>query len=306
MVSPISGSNNTTLLKVLDTEEIAQRWYKQLGIDVGNTFRSIDKLEYWMCNDTGLRWYEPPEAAGSSHLYSQLEKYEWYYMSEKWEFVKTINSFIPNSNVLEVGSGRGYFIELAQKAGHSAVGIESNLSAVSFARERGLNISSNTLAELYDSGHSFDYICAFQVLEHLPNPRQFLLDVIRLLKPNGHLFLSTPNHFFMQKIDPLNQDLLNQPPHHMSHWDKNVFKSLEKYLPLQVVSIEYEPLASYHVEWATNGYLKGLLTPLFPKLITRLIFNRYTTLPIHFILRAGLRKFLIGHTILVDFVKISG
>lgn len=92
----------------------------------------------------------------------------------------------------------------------------------------------------------------------------------------------------------------------MSHWDKNVFKSLEKYLPLQVVSIEYEPLARYHVEWAVNGYLKGLLTPLFPKLITRLIFNRYTTLPIHFILRAGLRKFLIGHTILVDLVKISG
>jgi hypothetical protein len=175
MVSPISGSNNTTLLKVLDTEEIAQRWYKQLGIDVGNTFRSIDKLEYWMCNDTGLRWYEPLEAAASSHIYSQLEKYEWYYMPEKWEFVKSINSFSPNSTVLEIGSGRGYFIELAQK---------------------------------------------------------------------------------------------------------NVFKSLEKYLPLQVVSIEYEPLASYHVEWAVNGYLKGLLTPLFPKLITRLIFNRYTTLPI--------------------------
>ena len=160
MVSPISGSNNTTLLKVLDTEEIAQRWYKQLGVDVGDAFRSIDKLEYWVCNDTGLRWYEPPEAAGSSHLYSQLEKYEWYYMSEKWEFVKTINSFIPNSNVLEVGSGRGYFIELAQKAGHSAVGIESNLSAVSFAKERGLNIYSNTLTELYSNGYSFDYICA--------------------------------------------------------------------------------------------------------------------------------------------------
>jgi hypothetical protein len=79
----------------------------------------------------------------------------------------------------------------------------------------------------------------------------------------------------MRKVDPDNEDLLNQPPHHMSHWDEKVFRSLEHLLPLRVISAHCEPLASYHISWMLNGYLRSVLAPLGSTL-PRLLINRYT------------------------------
>ncbi len=296
--SLISGNQNVTLLKTLDSQQITQRWKRELDTDVGEKFASLGKIEYWICHDTGLRWYEPPSAAGDGNLYRQLEKFDWYYMPNKWEFERTLHYFKPNSSILEVGSGRGHFLKLAQNAGHSVVGVELNPKAAAFARTQGFTVFEKQLSDLAEDDHKFDYVCAFQVLEHLSNPRQFLEEAIRLVKPDGCIIVSTPNHHFMQKVDPDNQDLLNQPPHHMSHWDAEVFYSLESYLPLKVISIEYKPLASYHVSWFVNAYLRNRF-PINAKNLKRVVINRYTTLPIQLILQAGLRKLINGHTILV-------
>ena len=55
----------------------------------------------------------------------------------------------------------------------------------------------------------FDVICAFQVLEHISNPREFLEDIISLLRPSGKILLAVPNSAVMKKIDPQNDNLLN-------------------------------------------------------------------------------------------------
>ena len=41
------------------------------------------------------------------------------------------------------------------------------------------------------------------------------------------------------------------------------------------------------------------------KVYTRLLINRYSTLPLQWILKAGLRKFLPGHTLLVELEKLG-
>ena len=41
------------------------------------------------------------------------------------------------------------------------------------------------------------------------------------------------------------------------------------------------------------------------KVYTRLLINRYSTLPLQWILKAGLRKFLPGHTLLVELEKLK-
>lgn len=300
MISVLSGQDDARRLTRLRPNAMADRWQKQLGIDVGAAFRSIEAIEYWECPTTGFRWYTPEEAAGEVELYSQLEKFDWYYMADKWEFSAALELLGNAGLVLEVGVGEGHFLQAARQRGYAVEGVELNPKGAERARALGFRIHEFTLDELSThKAHVFDAICSFQVLEHVPNPRVFLEQMIALLKPGGKLILSVPNAAVMRRIDPRNQDLMNQPPHHMGHWDEGVFRALEAFFPVRVASVHREVLASYHVRWVLNLYLRTLLSPL-GRTLPRLLVNRYSTLPVQWLFHAGLRKRFPGHTLLVE------
>jgi 2-polyprenyl-3-methyl-5-hydroxy-6-metoxy-1,4-benzoquinol methylase len=306
MQSSITQSGNTTVLNTINPKDISEKYRNAMGVDVGDEFRSLSTIEFWQCNDTGFRWYEPAKAAGGGELYRQLEKFDWYYMPEKWEFSAARNLISKEDRVLEVGVGFGFFLEACRSDGIGISGVELNPSAAKRAREKGFEIFEENLGDLAEriGKDHFDVICSFQVLEHVSKPREFLEGMLRNLKVGGRLILSVPNAAVMRRIDPNNQDLLNQPPHHMGHWDENVFRSLQTVLPVRLRSVHREPLASYHVAWMVNSYLRKFLSPL-GKTLPRLLINRYSTLPLQWILKAGLRKFLPGHTLLVELEKLG-
>lgn len=300
MISVLTGKDDSILLVKLDVKEISEKWQNSLGVDVGCTFRNLAAIEYWKCPTTGFCWYAPAAAAGGGELYEQLEKFDWYYMEDKWEFSAALDLLNDASAVLEVGVGEGHFLQAARNRGYWIQGVELNPQGAARARAMDFEIHELMLDELKEkTDERFDAICAFQVLEHVPDPRQFLEGMIGMLKPGGKMVLSVPNAAVMRKIDPHNQDLLNQPPHHMGHWDENVFRALEHFLPVKVRSAYREPLATYHVGWIVTGYLRNFLSPL-GKTVSRLFVNRYSTLPLQWLVRAGFRKYLPGHTLLVE------
>ena len=300
MFSALTGKDDAILLAKLDPKKISEKWQKSLGVDVGSTFKQLSAIEYWKCPTTGFCWYTPTEAAGEGKLYAQLEMFEWYYMQDKWEFSAALDMLGEASTVLEVGCGEGHFLKTACSSGYSIQGVELNPQVAARARAMGFVIHELMLDNLKKKiCERFDVICSFQVLEHVPNPCKFLEEMMGLLKPGGKMILSVPNAAVMRKIDPGNQDLLNQPPHHMGHWDENVFRNLENFLPLTMRSVHREPLASYHAAWLINGYLRNLLSS-FGIIVPRLLVNRYSTLPLQWLVCAGLRKYLPGHTLLVE------
>ncbi|MBY5267711.1 class I SAM-dependent methyltransferase [Spiribacter salinus] len=305
MISILTGKKDANLLAKLDPKKLADKWQTSFDIDVGDTFKNLAAIEYWKCPTTGFCWYAPAAAAGGAELYAQLEKFDWYYMEDKWEFSAALDLIKDASDVLDVGVGEGHFLQAARNKGHSVQGVELNLQGAARARAMGFEIHELMLDELKEKTYQrFDAICAFQVLEHVPDPREFLEGMIGMLKPGGKMVLSVPNAAVMKKIDPHNQNLLNQPPHHMGHWDENVFRALEDFLPIKVRSVHREPLATYHVGWIVNGYLRNFLSPL-GKTVSRLLVNRYSTLPLQWLVRAGLRKYLPGHTLLVELGYLS-
>lgn len=306
MKSSILSGKSARLVDTFDAQKIADDWIQVLHVDVGDQFRQLGIIELWECQETGLRFYSPANAAGGENLYTQLETFSWYYMADKWEFQETLSMLPRASNLLEVGVGNGHFLQVAKERGHNCCGLELNSNAAMRVRELGFEIYENSLDELANHYQScFDVICSFQVLEHVTSPLEFLEGMIALLRPGGRLILSVPNAAVMRRIDPANRGLLNQPPHHMSHWDANVFRSLEGILPVELKSIRRESLAPYHVTWMVNGYLRNALR-FTGSNISRLLVNRFTTLPIQLVLRAGLKDFLPGHTILVELELLSG
>jgi len=103
----------------------------------------------------------------------------------------------PECRVVDLGCGRGEFLGLLSEAGIANMGIDSNRVMVQQGRDRGLAVREQDifafLAEM--PAECMAAVTAFQVLEHLPFPRQLLLidQCRRILSPGGVLILETPN-----------------------------------------------------------------------------------------------------------------
>ena len=106
---------------------------------------------------------------------------------------------IAGKKVLEVGSGDGYgTFFLAQSAGE-ATGIDYQDEVVTAARAKyrrsNLRFLCMDACRLDFSDRSFDAVCSFQVIEHIPEemiPR-YLSEIKRVLKDGGEFYLSTLN-----------------------------------------------------------------------------------------------------------------
>jgi 2-polyprenyl-3-methyl-5-hydroxy-6-metoxy-1,4-benzoquinol methylase len=305
MKSPLSYTENCTLLRSVDAFKLSKRWEHELGIN-WQPPRNITKIEYWRDEETGLQFFVPEQAAGEPGLYSQLQRFPWYYMAEKWEFSAALHFLRPlsyGSRVLEVGVGQGAFLAKAKKAGLEVIGIELNPEGAKAARDMGFDIIEQDMSSLHDQDSgAWDCICAFQVLEHLAHPREFLDQAVALLKPGGLLVLSVPNAAVARKLDPECNDLLDQPPHHMSHWDEEVFRSLENLLPLKLKDVSFEPLAPYHVDWFVGSWAKTFEASAGVN-ARRLVFNRLSLPLVKSLLAIGARKLIKGHTLLVSLMK---
>lgn len=267
-------------------------------------FRRLPAIEHLRCTKTGLEWYEPAIAAGGGDLYQQLETKHWYYMADKWEFQAALDVLRPGDKVLEVGVGFGHFLRAARSIGCEISGVELNPSAVAAAQAAGFTIFAEDLAAVaVRKASQLDAACAFQVLEHVPEPLPFLRSIIDLVRPGGKIILSVPDATFMRSINPSRVELLDQPPHHMTHWDEDVFRALEQLLPIKLIKVRREPLQKYHVDWFVNSWSKRARQTFGPTL-SRALVSYKAVRAFSGALNLGLRRFVNGHTLFVIFHKL--
>lgn len=110
--------------------------------------------------------------------------------------------------VLEAGSGEGYGAAMLSTVADSVTCVDYDESAVEHTRRRypGLVVHQGNLIDLPLADDSVDVVVNFQVIEHLWDQPKFIAECLRVLRPGGTLYLSTPNRitFSPGRDTPLN------------------------------------------------------------------------------------------------------
>jgi 2-polyprenyl-3-methyl-5-hydroxy-6-metoxy-1,4-benzoquinol methylase len=102
---------------------------------------------------------------------------------------------LESGSILDVGCATGEFLEVMQRRGWTAAGIEPNPAAAARARERFASdiVQGVPLEEAVLPEASFDLITLWDVLEHLVDPAAALRGLARSLRPTGLLALGVPS-----------------------------------------------------------------------------------------------------------------
>jgi SAM-dependent methyltransferase len=113
------------------------------------------------------------------------------------ERVRTVQEQLAAVPVVDVGCGRGEWLELLGENGLTAIGVDWNSVMVQRCRNLGLNaIQANAIDHLASLPRaSVAAVTGFHIVEHLPLPRLLALldESLRVLSPGGLLILETPN-----------------------------------------------------------------------------------------------------------------
>lgn len=101
-----------------------------------------------------------------------------------------ITTRIATGRILDIGCGRGTFLDSMQSAGWDVCGVEFSDETASYARKRYAIQVSTSLAGIEGL---FDVVTLNHVIEHVQDPVGLLAKCHGLLKDGGVLFVAAPN-----------------------------------------------------------------------------------------------------------------
>ena len=135
-------------------------------------------------------------------LYSYYDKYANLGKEEAFDpitgarcqdLLRWFSRFGIGRKVLDAGCGLGQFVEVANRSGWIAEGLELSRGAVNFARRQGLAVRELDFLSSAIKPNSYDLVTLFEVIEHVPNPAAFLRRAEEIVRPGGLVYLTTPN-----------------------------------------------------------------------------------------------------------------
>ncbi|MBF0283653.1 MAG: bifunctional 2-polyprenyl-6-hydroxyphenol methylase/3-demethylubiquinol 3-O-methyltransferase UbiG [Magnetococcales bacterium] len=141
-------------------------------------------------------WWDPHGKFKPLHRLNPLRT---RYIRERMEPLKK-GAGAAGLEVLDIGCGGGLLSESLAESGVRVMGIDRSEKTIGAAKahqaESGSDVDYRVCATgdlLAERPASFDVVLAMEVLEHVPDPRDFLRECAGLLKPGGRLFFSTLN-----------------------------------------------------------------------------------------------------------------
>jgi 2-polyprenyl-3-methyl-5-hydroxy-6-metoxy-1,4-benzoquinol methylase len=103
-----------------------------------------------------------------------------------------VNTIGKDLKILDVGCGDGVISEPIMKMGNYVAALELPTVATLAKKCKVSTVMAGDAEELAFASESFDLVIASEVVEHLWEPKSFLNEAHRVLKPSGYMIIETP------------------------------------------------------------------------------------------------------------------
>jgi SAM-dependent methyltransferase len=216
-------------------------WRFGLGVDAKRFFQEGRNFALYE-SDCGLMFFEPRfpgDEAFYSQFYRRVDAHRFLsrYLDSRIEYVEAARHIPSGALVLDIGCGPGEFRH------HLPHATFRGLDPYAPPEADDLVVRETLEQHLAHGAGRYDVVTAFQVIEHVAEPREFAAQMVKLLKPGGLLILAAPLH--PSPLTEIPNFLLNAPPHHMTWWSKEALAALAEVLAVEPVLIAELP-ASPH------------------------------------------------------------
>ncbi len=132
-------------------------------------------------------WYERERGQGYHRMLDDLE-------------LSICGPLATGRSVLEAGCGTGLILGRLAKHADSAWGVDLSPGMVRVAKQRGLRVVLGSVTDLPFADESFDLVCSFKVLAHVPDIGRALAEIARVTKPGGQMVLEFYNPWSLRYV----------------------------------------------------------------------------------------------------------
>ncbi len=130
------------------------------------------------------------------------------------------------NKLLDIGCGRGWFLETARSRGWEVYGTEYSEAAVQLCQTHGIHMIQGQLNSATFANDEFDVITSFEVIEHINNPREEIAFIHKFLRKGGLFYCTTPNfNSALRYYLKSGYNIINYPEH-LSYYTKSTLNKL--------------------------------------------------------------------------------
>jgi 2-polyprenyl-3-methyl-5-hydroxy-6-metoxy-1,4-benzoquinol methylase len=262
------GSQFNTLFTCVDSLVSGEHFVISICEDCGFTFTASPPDE----KEIG-RYYLSEEYISHSDLKRSLTDQLYhlarsYMLRKKWRHINKATG-LRNGNILDIGSGTGYFPAYMQQKGWTTTGIEISELAREYSISKfGLKVITPGQVETLN-GNSFDCITLWHVMEHFQEPTYWLEKIRFLLKDDGLCLVAVPNAVSTDAKWFNESWAAYDVPRHLSHFSPATLSELITKSGFSIIEIRGMPLdvfyisiLSYRNKKTPLPFIRGLITGL--------------------------------------------